>query len=62
MLSFDFLEKGLRIVSPLLFCMIFQEKRFSCYILLTDQIPLSDCLYFLRYWSIGVCNCLLTGL
>ena len=25
-------------------CMIFQEKYFSCYILLADQISLSDCL------------------
>ena len=33
-------------------CMIFQQKCFSCYILLTDQISLSDCLYFLRYWTI----------
>ena len=35
-------------------CMIFQEKCFSCYILLTDQISLSDCLYFLRYWALCV--------
>ena len=27
-------------------CMIFQEKCFS----LNNQIPLSDCIYFLRYW------------
>ena len=26
----------------------------ACYILLTDQISLSDCLYFLRYWAICV--------
>ena len=32
--------------------MIFQEKCFSRYILLTDQISLSDCLYFLRYLAI----------
>ena len=32
--------------------MIFQEKCFSCYILLTDQFLLSDCLYLLRYWAI----------
>ena len=30
-------------------CMIFREKCFSCYILLTDQISFSDCLYFLRF-------------
>ena len=35
-------------------CMIFQEKCLSCYILLTDQILLFDCVYFLRYWSICV--------
>ena len=34
--------------------MISEEKYFS-YVLLTieitDQIPLSDCLYFVRYWA-----------
>ena len=35
-------------------CTIFQEKSFSCYVLLTDQISLSDCLYFLRYQAICV--------
>ena len=35
-------------------CMIFQEKCFSCCIVLTDQISLSDCLYLLRYWSVCV--------
>ena len=29
--------------------MIFQEKYFPCYILLTDQSSLSDCPYVLRY-------------
>ena len=37
----------------LIFCMIFVEKYFSPYIL-TDQIYLSDCVYFLRCWSICV--------
>ena len=32
-----------------IFCMIFREKYFSCYILLTEQISLYSCLYFLRY-------------
>ena len=32
-------------------CMIFQEKFASFYILLDDQISLSDCLYFLRHWN-----------
>ena len=31
---------------------IFLEKYSSCYILLTDQISLSGCLYLLRYWKI----------
>ena len=35
-------------------CMMFQQKCSSCYILLTDQISLSGCLYFLRYWAICV--------
>ena len=33
-------------------CMIFKEKCLSCYILLPDQISLSDCHYFLKYWAI----------
>ena len=32
--------------------MIFEEKSFYCYILLPDQISLSGCLYFVRYWAI----------
>ena len=35
-------------------CIIFQQKCFSCYILLTDQILLSYCVYFLRYCVICV--------
>ena len=54
MLHFNFFKKGLGIVSPPHFCMIFQEKCFSSYILLTEQISLPDCLYLLRYWSICV--------
>ena len=34
--------------------MIFQEKYFSCYILLTYRASLSGCLYFLRYWTVHV--------
>ena len=38
--------------------MIFKEKYFSCYILLTDRtVLLSDCLYFLIYCPIVYCNC-----
>ena len=49
MLNFDFLEKGLGTVSPPYFVYDFLKKRFLCYLLLTDQISLSDCLYFLRH-------------
>ena len=34
--------------------MIFEEKSFLYYALLTDQISMSDCLYSLRYWAICV--------
>ena len=53
-LSFDFLEKGLRIVSLSHFVYDFSRKRFLCYNVLTDQILLSDVLYFVRYWAICV--------
>ena len=42
----------------LIFCMIFEEKYFSCSILLTDQIFLSGSLYFVGQYV--YCNCLLT--
>ena len=35
-------------------CMIFKRKCSSCYILLSDQISLPSCFYFLRYWAICV--------
>ena len=54
MLNFDILNKGLGIVSPAHLGMNFQQKCSSCYILLTDQISLPGCLYFLRYWAICV--------
>ena len=54
MLNFDFLEIDLGIVSPPHFVYDFFIKCFSCYVLLTDQVSLADCLYFLRYWSICV--------
>ena len=38
----------------LILCMIFQQKCSSCYILISDQISLPGCLYFLRYWVISV--------
>ena len=51
-----FLKKKLRsrTSSFLIFCMIYVEKYFSRYILLTDQIPLTGYLYFFRYWIICV--------
>ena len=52
MLNFNFAEKGLGIASLPHFdtlSMIFQEKCFPFYTLLTDQMSLPDCLYFLRY-------------
>ena len=54
MLNFDFLDNGLRTVSPHILCIIFEQKSCSCYILLTDKISLPGCLYFLRYWEIYV--------
>ena len=59
MLNFNFPEKGLGLVAPPNFVYDFQEKCFLCYILLTDQISLSDC------QGIEQCvyyNCLLTRL
>ena len=44
MLNFEFLEMSLGIVSLPNFVYDFSRKMFSCYILLTDQIPLPDCL------------------
>ena len=39
--------------SPI-YCMIFEEECLSGYIVLTDQMSLSGCLYFVRYWAIRV--------
>ena len=54
MLNFDILDKGLEIVSPAYLVYNFQQKCSLCYTLLTDQISLPACLYFLRYWAICV--------
>ena len=48
MLNFNFLEKCLGIVSSPNFVHDFSRKMLPCYILLTDQISFSDCLYLLR--------------
>ena len=37
-----------------IFCIIFEEKYFSCYILLIDQISLSVCLYFVRLGNMSI--------
>ena len=56
MLNFDFLEMGLGTVFSKhnILSMVFREKYFSFYILLTDQILLPECLFLLTYWSIWV--------
>ena len=51
MLNFGFLDKGLGIVSLAHFVYDFSKKCSSCYVLLTDQVSLPGCLYFLRYWA-----------
>ena len=53
-LTFDFLDKGLGIVSSAHFVYDCSAKCSSCYILLSDQISLLGCLYFLKYWAICV--------
>ena len=62
MLNFDLLEKGLGIVPPPCFCMIFLEKCFSCYILLTDQILMAWLPLLLEVLANVYCSCLLTRL
>ena len=58
MLNFDLLDESLGIVSPA--HSVYDVYDFltkmgsSCYILLTDQISLSGCLYVLRYRTICV--------
>ena len=47
-------KRGLELVSVSLFCVISEEKYFSCYVQITDQISLSGWLYFVRYWALCV--------
>ena len=55
MLNFNFSEKGLGLVSPSHFVCNISRKMFChAFILLIDQISLSDCLYFSKYWAIYV--------
>ena len=51
MLNLNFSVKCLGLVSPPHSVHDFSKKSVSCYILLTDQISLSDCFYFSRYWA-----------
>ena len=56
-LIISFLKKSIEVwdQSPcFIFCITFQEKYFSCYILLTGQISFSGCLYFVKYWAVCV--------
>ena len=47
-------KRGLELVSMLHFLHHFEEKYFSCSIKSNDQNSLTDCLFFLRYWTICV--------
>ena len=50
-------KRSLELVSQRHFLHDFEEKHFSRYIVLTDQISLPDCLYFFQYLAI----CLFRG-
>ena len=52
MLNFDFLENDLGMFLHRILCMIFQERCFSSYILLTAQITLPNWIAFTS-WDIG---------
>ena len=54
MLSFNFSEKGLGWVSQPHFVYDFSRKMSPMLHSITDQISLSDCLYFSRCWAICV--------
>ena len=62
MLNFYFVGKDLWIFLYHTLCILFQEKCFSCYTLLTDQMLSPDCLYFLSIGKYVYCKCLLTRL
>ena len=53
-LNFEFLEKGLGLVSPPHFVCDFSRKMFLMLHAINWPKSLSDCLYFLRYWAICV--------
>ena len=50
----DFLEKDLGLVSETYFMYNFSKKYFSCFILLYDQISLSDWVSFIRHRVIKI--------
>ena len=50
-------KRGLELVPLPHFLHDFKDKYLSCYIILTDQISLSDCFYFVKYWTVVYCNC-----
>ena len=55
MLNFNFSEKSLGLVSPShLMYGVSRKISLMSLILLTDQISLSDCFYFSRYWAICI--------
>ena len=54
MLNFNFSEKGLGLVSPSHFAYDFSRKMFLMLHAINDQILLSDCLYFSKYWAMCV--------
>ena len=54
MLKFYFFENVLEIVPPPHLMHHFCRKIFLMFYLLTDQISLSDCLYFMTLWAICV--------
>ena len=52
---------SLELVSQPHFCIIFEEKYFSCCILLIDQLSLPGCPYFARYGAICLLQLFLTS-
>ena len=54
MLNFDFLDKGLGIVSPAHFVYDFSTKMFLMLNSINCQILFPGCLYYLGYWAICV--------
>ena len=54
MLSFDFLDKGIGLVSLSHFMYDFTRELFLMLDSINKQVSLRDCLYFLRYWTICV--------